>query len=139
MAPMAVTVSDHDAMMESLEIIAGRDHDIVPPFFARFLSAHPEEEDKFFNPATSYGTMTNEIMTTLLALANDEPWVEMVTRMQVLTHHGYGGIELQRYRDVLDHFIATLADLAGDEWSPVHAHAWQAQTDRLFAMIERAW
>lgn len=35
MATMAVTVGDHDAMMESLEIIAGRDHDIVPPFFAR--------------------------------------------------------------------------------------------------------
>lgn len=132
-----MTCSDHELMMESLEIVAARDCDIVAPFFQRFLAAHPEEDAKFFNPATSHGTMTNEIMTTLLALAQDEPWVETVMRLQVLTHHGYGMIALERYRDGLDHFIATLAEAAQDEWRSAHARAWQTQANRLFAMIER--
>lgn len=129
--------SDHDLMMESLDIVGARGCDIVPPFFHRFLTAHPEEEERFFNPATSHGTMTTEILTTLLALAADEPWVESVMRLQVLTHHGYGVIALERYRDVLDHFIATLAEAAQGEWRPDHAQAWGKQADRLFAMIER--
>lgn len=135
---MATTLQDdHTVMLESLEIIASRDCDIVPPFFRRFLAAHPEEDEKFFNPATSHGTMTNEIMSTLLALANGEPWVDMVMRAQVLTHHGYGGIPLERYRDVLNHFIATLAEAAGEEWTSDHAFAWQAQADRLYGLIAR--
>lgn len=129
--------SDHDLMLESLEIMAQRGCDIVPPFFRSFLGAFPEEEERFFNPATSYGTMTTEIMTTLLALAAGEPWVESVMRLQVLTHHGYGAIALERYRDVLDHFIATLAEAAQDQWRPEFARAWRTQADALFAMIER--
>ena len=80
-----------------LELLAAQDVDLVPRFFARFYTDHPQDKAMFHNPGSSHGAMVTEIMDTLLALASGEDWVELMLRNQVRTHHDHGDIPLERY------------------------------------------
>ena len=131
------TMTAHAAMLQSLELVAEADVDIVPLFFARFFGAYPAERANFHNPGSSHGLMVNEMMDTLLALAAGEEWVPLMLRNQVRTHHDHGDIALERYAQALDLFVTLLAEAAGPRWRPAHERAWREQAAALFAMIER--
>ena len=131
------TAADHELMMASLEAVAATDRDIVPLFFARFFAEHPADRANFHNAASSQGTMVNEMLAMLLALAAGEPWVEMMMRAQLRTHDDHGEIALERYRDTLDMLVDILRDTAGPPWNAQWEAIWRRQADRLFALIER--
>lgn len=130
-------LADHTLMLASLELLAMRDVDLVPRFFARFYADHPEDRAMFHNPGSSHGAMVNEIMDTLLALARDEEWVELMLRNQVRTHHDHGDIALERYAQTLDLFLAVLAEAGGAQWQADWDQAWRKQADRMMAIITR--
>lgn len=130
-------LSDHALMLASLDLLAERDVDLVPRFFTRFYADHPQDRAMFHNPGSSHGAMLNEIMDTLLALASGEEWVELMLRNQVRTHHDHGHIPLERYRQVLDLFVAVLADTAGPDWQRDWDRAWRDQAERMMAIITR--
>ncbi|MDE2595837.1 MAG: globin [Sphingomonadales bacterium] len=135
---MAATVLDARAAMEqSLDAVAEAGIDIVPVVFARLFAAHPQDRAMFHNPGASEGAMVTEIMTMLLAQAAGEPWVPMMMRHQVATHHDHGLIPVERYRQTLDLFIDVLAETAGPRWLPAHEQAWRGEVDRLSALIEK--
>lgn len=124
----------HDAMMQSLEAIADADIDIVPRFFAELYSHFPSEAANFLNPGHSHGTMANEMITMLLALAEGEEWVPTMMRIQQFTHESHG-IALERYEQTLATLIDVLRDAAGENWRGDHEDAWRTQARRLFAII----
>lgn len=127
-------MSPHEAMMESLEAIAEADIDIVPRFFAELYARYPAEAANFLNPDHSHGTMANEMMTMLLALAEGEDWVATMMRIQQFTHDSHG-VALERYEQTLATLIDVLRDAAGERWQVEHEDAWRAQSRRLFAII----
>jgi hemoglobin-like flavoprotein len=131
---MAVATTTAELMAQSLALV---ERDIVPEFFARFFAGFPAEERNFHNRATSQGTMINEMISFLLALAEGEDWLPTLLQTQVLTHHDKGDIALERYRDSLRLLVDVLADAAGPGWNAEHDHAWHETADRLYAMIER--
>lgn len=122
-----------ELMAQSLTLV---ERDIVPEFFARFFGGFPAEERNFHNRATSQGTMVNEMLSFLLALAEGEYWLPTMLQTQVLTHHDKGDIALERYRDSLHLLVDVLADAAGPGWTPAMDHAWRDTADQLYAMIE---
>ncbi|NBC37551.1 hypothetical protein GTZ99_13430 [Novosphingobium sp. FSY-8] len=128
----------HAAMLDSLEVIALADVDIVPLYFTRFFATYPDEEGNFYNKTSSQGLMVNEMLSMLLAQAEGAEWVPMMTRTQVITHRDHSDIALERYRGALDLLVAVLAAAAGDGWTPAHHAAWQGEVDRLFTLIARA-
>jgi hemoglobin-like flavoprotein len=127
-------MSPHDAMMESLEAIAEADIDIVPRFFAELYARYPAEAANFLNPGHSHGTMANEMLTMLLALADGEGWVPTMMRIQQFTHDSHG-IALERYEQTLTTLVDVLRDAAGTRWLPEHDAVWRTQTRRLFGII----
>ncbi len=127
----------YEALMASMDAIVADGVDIVPMFFAHFFRANPAEQAKFHNKLSSHGNMVNEIMGLLLAVAAEEPWVEMFTRAQLRTHEGYGDIALERYREALDMFVDVLGESAGARWTAEWDRCWRDQAARLMVMIER--
>lgn len=122
-----------DLMQQSLALV---ERDVVPDFFDRFFSGFPAEERNFHNRATSQGTMVNEMVGFLLALAEGQDWLPTMLQTQVLTHHDKGDIALERYRDSLHLLVDVLADAAGPGWTPAMDRAWRDTADRLYALIE---
>lgn len=127
-------MSPYDAMMQSLEAIADAEIDIVPRFFAELYTRYPAEAANFLNPDHSHGTMANEMMSMLLALAEGEGWVPTMMRIQQFTHDSHG-IALERYEQTLTTLVDVLRDAAGPLWLPEHDSAWRDQVRRLFGII----
>lgn len=130
--------SAYALMMGTLEVIGGAGVDIVPLYFERFFAAFPQEESKFENGFSSQGSMVNEMVGMLLALAADEPWVEESMASEVQNHRSYEGVTLQLYREGLDCLVEVLRSAAGPNWTREQDSAWREQSDRLFAIIERS-
>lgn len=126
-------------MEQSLECVADSGVDIVPLFYEHFFALHPEQRTQFQNDSHSYGTMANEIMAMLLALAEGEQWVGTMMHSHLMTHQSHGDFSPNHYTDVLSVFIDTLAAVAGDQWRPGHEAAWRAQADALGDIIAKHW
>ena len=129
----AALASRHELLLASLEAAAARD--IVPLFFARFFARWPHAEAMFANPRSSHGTMVNEMLSLLLAQAEGEAWVPMMTRQRVINHYDHGDIPLEQYASSLQILIDTLAEAAGDSWRGEWDAAWRAQAAQLCALI----
>jgi len=128
-----------EILEESLWFIAETGEDITPHFFGRLFARYPEQKQAFHHYDSTCGTMVNEMLESLLALAAHEEWVERSTQSLVIAHRCYGAITLPQYADSIDMLIDTLAELAADRWSDRHDKAWRAQANSLKAIVERAY
>lgn len=127
-----------NVLEQSLYAVAESGEDITPHFFARLFARHPDQEAMFFQPSVSCGAMVNEILESLMALANRESWVSGSIHNLVISHRCYGDFPLPLYAEVLDLFIETLAELAGERWSAEYEAAWRSATADLQALIAHA-
>ena len=136
---MAELADDIGEVLErSLYAVAAAGEDITPQFFAQFFARHPEQQAMFFQPTVSCGAMVTEILENLLALATNEGWVTNSIHNLVIAHRCYGNFPLPLYAELLDLFVETLADLAGDGWSAEFDAAWRQVTAQLYALIAHA-
>jgi hemoglobin-like flavoprotein len=122
----------------SLFAVAESSQDITPIFYRRFFALHPDQEELFAKASEACGPMVNEILENLLALASGESWVQLSIDNQVSAHRCYGNFALSLYRDVLDVFVSTLAELAGKHWSAEFDAAWRQITGEFYALIAKA-
>jgi len=127
--------NDADIMEQSLFAVAEADEDITERLYAKFFEAHPEQEANFFHPATTKGQMVNEILESLLALAQGQQWAEDSIRNHVIAHRSYGDIPFLLYGELLNMLVICLADLAGNRWSIQYQAAWDRQTARLIRIV----
>ncbi len=127
-----------EILEQSLYAVAEAGEDITPHFFERFFALHPDQQAMFFQPTVSCGAMVNEILESLIALAANEGWVSTSIHNLVIAHRCYGNFPLPLYAELLDLFIETLADLAGDRWSAEFEAAWRQTTAELYTLIAHA-
>ena len=127
--------NDADIMEQSLFAVAKADVDITERLYAKFFAAHPEQEASFFHPATTKGQMINEILESLLALAQGEQWVADSIRNHVIAHRSYGDIPFLLYGELLNMLVICLGDIAGNRWSIQYQAAWDRQTARLIRIV----
>lgn len=127
-----------EVLEQSLYAVAEAGEDITPRFFARLFARHPEQQRMFFQPTVSCGAMVNEILESLLALANRDEWVCNSINNLVVAHRCYGDFPLPLYAELLDLFVETLAELAGERWADEYDSAWRQVTGQLNALIARA-
>jgi len=128
-----------EILEQSLWAVAESGEDITPHFFKRLFESYPDQEKSFYHPADTCGTMVNEMIEMLMALAAEETWVDNSTRSLVMAHRCFGDIKLPLYAESLQLLIDTLADLASDNWTPEFDKAWRGQAERLSAIIKDAY
>lgn len=131
--------TDAAILEESLCVVADCGEDIVPHFFDRLFRLHPEQRANFPDPDTSYGSMVNEMLESILGLANQEAWVPTSVDSFIAAHRSYADIPLALYGETLDLLIDTLKGLAGERWKPAYSAAWQRQSILLKKLITRAF
>ncbi len=127
-----------EVLERSLYAVAEAGEDITPHFFARFFARHPEQQAMFFQPTVTCGAMVTEILESLLALASQEGWVNTSIHNLVISHRCYGNFPLPLYAELLEVFVDTLAELAGERWSAEFDTAWRQVTAELYALIAHA-
>jgi hemoglobin-like flavoprotein len=125
------------ALNASLEAIADQGIDIVPRFFACFYAEFPAQRERFCNRKSSEGLMVNEMIAMILAAANREPWLDMMMRAQVNTHHSHGDISQEQYQRSLSILVDVLRNAAGNTWNDRAEQAWRSQAAVLVSAVAR--
>src|SRR6266540_3168913 len=133
MRKVLMNTSYRDLMESSLESLAERTEDLTPPVYERFFKRHPEVQELFVDEL-GRGRMLNEIMTTLVEIAEGRTYASEAVACLAQDHCAYGDIPLPLYRDFLDAFLETMADILGADWTPEFDAAWKTQTGRLLQM-----
>ena len=123
-----------DAFNASLEAVAARCEDVVPPVYAALFERFPEFEKLFVldTDMGARGHMLNEALVMAEGLLRDDPVAVSFVSAERMNHEGYGIDDT-----VFEGFYAVMADvfqsLAGDAWSEAMSAAWAAVADHASA------
>lgn len=113
------------AFNASLEAVAARCDDVVPPVYAALFRRFPDFEELFVLDTDhgARGHMLNEALTMAEGLLQDDPVAISFVSAERMNHEGYGIDD-----DVFEGFFAVMADvfktLADDTWSEEMSAAW---------------
>lgn len=117
------------AFNQSLEVVAERCEDVVPPVYAELFQRYPQFEDLFVldTDMGARGHMLNEALTMAEGLLTDDPVAVSFISAERMNHEGYGIDD-----DVFEGFYIVMASvfkrLAGEAWSDDMSAAWVAVT-----------
>lgn len=117
------------AFNQSLEVVAERCEDVVPPVYAELFQSYPQFEDLFVldTDMGARGHMLNEALTMAEGLLTDDPVAVSFISAERMNHEGYGIDD-----DVFEGFFIVMASvfkrLAGEAWSDDMSAAWVAVT-----------
>ena len=122
------------AFNQSLEVVADRCEDVVPPVYAELFARYPEFEELFVldTDMGARGHMLNEALSMAEGLLQDDPVAFSFVSAERMNHEGYGIDD-----DVFEGFFIVLGSvfkrLAGDAWSDEMTAAWVAVTKQAAA------
>jgi hemoglobin-like flavoprotein len=115
------------AFTDSLEAVAERCEDVVPPVYAALFQRFPDFEKLFVLDIDhgARGHMLNEALSMAEGLLQDDPVAISFVSAERMNHEGYGIDD-----EVFEGFYQVMADvfrsLAGDTWSEEMSAAWAA-------------
>ncbi|HEY9581057.1 MAG TPA: globin domain-containing protein [Rhizorhapis sp.] len=124
-----------ETLERSLEAVMEAGKDITPFFYDRFFALYPEQRANFYHFESTSGTMVNEMITSVLALASNEAWLTNSVQNFVAAHRSYGDIPPDAYARLLDVLVDTLAQVAGSRWTDEFETAWRWYVSGMKALI----
>ena len=122
------------AFSASLETVAERCEDVVPPVYAALFKRFPEFEELFVLDIDqgARGHMLNEALSMAEGLLQDDPVAISFVSAERMNHEGYGIGD-----DVFEGFFHVMADvfrnISGEAWSNEMSAAWDAVHEKASA------
>lgn len=113
------------AFNASLEAVAARCEDVVPPVYAALFQRFPQFEDLFVLDIDhgARGHMLNEALSMAEGLLRDDPVAVSFVSAERMNHEGYGIDD-----EVFEGFYQVMADvfrsLAAETWTKEMSAAW---------------
>ena len=113
------------AFNASLEAVAARCEDVVPPVYAAFFQRFPQFEELFVLDIDhgARGHMLNEALSMAEGLLQDDPVAVSFVSAERMNHEGYGIDD-----EVFEGFYQVMADvfrsLAAETWTEEMSAAW---------------
>jgi hemoglobin-like flavoprotein len=113
-----------DTLETSFDLIAPRDEELVDTFYTRLFDAAPEVKPLFAN--TDLRKQKSMLLATLVLLRKSLRDLEAITpklRQLGARHVAYGALP-EHYPVVAEVMLASMAEIAGDAWTPDVQAAW---------------
>lgn len=125
-------------LRESFDIVVTRAPDVTRRFYAILFERYPQVRPLFGRSTEKQEQMLTRALVAVLDRLEDGAWLGDTLRALGAKHVDYGVTE-EMYPWVGDALIATLAEVAGDTWTPRVAKAWEeAYAAMAELMIEGA-
>ena len=114
---------DLDALETSFDLVAPRGDELMDAFYTRLFDAAPAVRPLFPDDMRRQKTMLLGALVLLRKSLRDLEAIVPKLRELGARHVAYGA-QAEHYPVVGAVLIASLADVAGDAWSPRFEHAW---------------
>ena len=119
-----------DAFNASLEAVAARCEDVVPPVYAALFQRFPQFEDLFVLDIDqgARGHMLNEALTMAEGLLQADPVAISFVSAERMNHEGYG-IDDTVFEGFYEVMAEVFQSLVGEAWSEPMSAAWRAVSE----------
>jgi hemoglobin-like flavoprotein len=119
--PMALNIP---ILRESFALVVQRQPQMTQRFYEILFERYPQARPLFGgNASAKQEKMLTEALTAVMDHLDDAAWLKDTLAGLGKKHVGYG-ITREMYGWVGDSLLATLVEVAGDQWNPELAAAW---------------
>ena len=114
---------DAALLKSSFSRILEKEHALPRRFYAKLFDMHPELRRFFVGAQPQQEQMLARALVAMVDRFDDAPWIEEQLS-QLGQRHARYGITPAMYKPFGDALLATLAEVAGPDWTPQVAAAW---------------
>ena len=115
---------DIDRLRTSFDLVISREPELTARFYERLFAEYPQAKPLFGrNSAKQQQQMLRDALVAVMENLEDPNWLDQTLRPLGAKHVGYGVTD-EMYEWVGASLLGTLADVAGDAWTPELATAW---------------
>jgi len=123
------------ALRSSFELVVERAPDLTRRFYEVLFARYPQTRALFGrNSRPAQEQMLTRALGAVLEHLEDAPWLRAMLGVLGDKHAGYG-VTPEMYAWVGDSLLATLAEVAGAEWTPEVATAWTQAYGTIASMM----
>jgi len=117
---------DANALKTSFDLVVSRRPDLTERFYEILFADHPELASMFgHNARKAQAEMLAQALAAVIDHLDDAPWLQRTLGGLGARHVGYG-VTPEMYGWVGAALLQTLAEVAGDDWTPSLAEQWAA-------------
>ncbi len=122
-------------LRESFQLVAERSPQITGRFYAIFFERFPQVRPMFGKDTSRQEKMLTDALVAVLDHLEDAPWLEQTLGTLGVKHLEYG-VTFQMYDQVGIALLATLAEVAGDDWTPAVHDQWTLAYGAITGMMQ---
>jgi len=120
---------------ESFELVIERNPDFTARFYEILFERYPSVKPLFGrNSRQAQAEMLTRALVAVVDHIEDAPWLSETLGALGARHVDYG-VAPEMYGFVGDALIATLAEVAGDDWTNEHTENWTAAYTAIVQMM----
>lgn len=124
-------------LRESFGLVTERQPRLVQRFYEILFERYPQVRPLFGvrHGRDKQEEMLGAALVAVLDHLEDASWLESTLEGMGAKHVEYG-VTQEMYGWVGDSLLATLAEVAGDDWTPAHAAAWTEAYGAIAALMQ---
>ena len=114
---------DPSVLQQSFDLVLAREPQMTARFYEILFARYPEVRPLFGRDRTKQGEMLQAALASVLERLEDAPWLSATLGAMGRKHLDYR-VTYEMYDWVGECLLATLAEIAGDAWTPELAAQW---------------
>jgi hemoglobin-like flavoprotein len=114
---------DVELLRNSFDLVVARQPQITPRFYEILFSRYPQVKPLFGRDRAKQAEMLQQALVAVMEHLEDAAWLTQTLEAMGAKHVDYN-VSDEMYAMVGDALLATLAEIAGDDWTPALAAAW---------------
>ncbi len=124
-------------LRSSFDLVVERQPQLTPRFYEILFSRYPQVQPLFGrNARAQQAEMLQQALVAVLDHLEDATWLEETLMAMGQKHVDYG-VTNEMYDYVGDSLLATIAEVAGDDWSDELAAAWTEAYGAIASLMQR--
>ena len=112
-----------ELLRSSFDLVVARQPQVTPRFYEILFSRYPQVKPLFGRNGAKQAEMLQQALVAVMEHLEDAAWLTETLEAMGRKHVDYG-VSDDMYALVGDSLLATLAEIAGKDWTPELAAAW---------------
>ena len=126
---------DPSILRASFDIVIDRRPDLTLRFYEILFAKYPQLQRLFGRDRGVQSKMLAEALAAVLDHLEDAPWLTKTLGALGAKHVGYG-VTNEMYDQVGDALLATLAEVAADDWTALVAEQWTMAFGAIASLMQ---
>jgi hemoglobin-like flavoprotein len=125
-----------ELLRSSFDLVVARQPQVTPRFYEILFSRYPQVKPLFGKNGAKQAEMLQQALVAVMEHLEDAAWLTETLEAMGRKHVDYG-VSDEMYAMVGDSLLATLAEIAGSDWTPALAAAWTEAYGAIAGLMQQ--